>query len=519
MNQKFLRSLSSEWNTHTIVWRNKPKVETMSMDDLYNNLKVYKSKVKGISSSSTNSQNMAFVSFRNSGSTNKAINTSHGVSSPSIQTNTTNLTNVDNLCDDVIYAFLASQPSSPQLVNKDLEQIHPDDLEDIDSKWQMAMLTMRARRFLKNTKKKMNINGTKTIGFDKSKVECYNCHQRRHFARECRAPRNQNNRNRESTTRNVPVETSTLSALVSCDGLENVKNLREQYDQLTKDYRKSQIKIVAYKSGLESVEARLEVFKKNKGIYEDDIKLLKREIQFKEIAITKLRKKLEKALKEKDKIQLTVEKFKNSSKSLNKFLDSQIADKCKIGLGYNTVPPPYKRNFLPPKPNFLFITPIDESADKPITSNPIVETSEAKSSEEKPKEMSANVVRDHDGDDGSDVRLLHIRPSLTCVLTWNPTAGHKSMRASNSTFKRSTMDEMVRLHGLGSNTSMGVPYIEDKIMAIVWGGKQRGHIPGMLTQLESQPEYGSGSRSGGCGDDELGDDENGGEDEEDEDDS
>ncbi|GJX51847.1 S-adenosyl-L-methionine-dependent methyltransferases superfamily protein [Tanacetum coccineum] len=102
-------------------------------------------------------------------------------------------------------------------------------------------------------------------------------------------------------------------------------------------------------------------------------------------------------------------------------------------------------------------------------------------------------------------------------------------------------DEMLRLHGLGSNTPTGVPYTEDEIMAIVRGGKQRGHILGvgrvlpgqgtvipppsqstsddkfsqMLNQLESQPEYGGGSGSGGCGDDEPGDDEDGGEDEDD----
>ncbi|GJS74913.1 ribonuclease H-like domain-containing protein [Tanacetum coccineum] len=89
----------------------------------------------------------------------------------------------------------------------------------MDLRWQMAMLTMRARRFLKNTGRKLTVNGNETIGFDKSKVECYNCHKRGHFARECRGPRNQDNKNEESSRRSVPVEISSSTSLVSCDGL------------------------------------------------------------------------------------------------------------------------------------------------------------------------------------------------------------------------------------------------------------------------------------------------------------
>ncbi|GJV21179.1 putative ribonuclease H-like domain-containing protein [Tanacetum coccineum] len=219
VNQKFLRSLSPEWNTHTIVWRNKPEIDTLSLDDLYNNLKIYEPEVKGTSSSSTNTQNVAFVSSNSTSSTNGAVNTAHGATTASTQATAVNSTTIDNLSDAVICAFFASQPNSPQLDNEDLQQIHPDDLEEMDLRWQMAMLTMRARRFLKNTRRKFSVNGTETIGFDKSKVECYNCHKRGHFARECRALRNQENRNRENTRRVVPVETTTSNALISCDGL------------------------------------------------------------------------------------------------------------------------------------------------------------------------------------------------------------------------------------------------------------------------------------------------------------
>nr|GEV18923.1 uncharacterized protein ycf2 [Tanacetum cinerariifolium] len=103
------------------------------------------------------------------------------------------------------------------LTMRTCKKIHPDDLEEMDLKWQMAMLIMRARRFLKNNRRKFSMNGNETVGFHKTKVECFNCHKRRHFARECRAPRNQENKNRENTRRTVPVETHASSAVVSSD--------------------------------------------------------------------------------------------------------------------------------------------------------------------------------------------------------------------------------------------------------------------------------------------------------------
>ncbi|GJV63545.1 ribonuclease H-like domain-containing protein [Tanacetum coccineum] len=335
------------------------------------------------------------------------INTAHGATTASTQATAVNSTTIDNLSDAVICAFFASQPNSPQLDNEDLQQIHPDDLEEMDLRWQMAMLTMRARRFLKNTGRKFSVNGTETIGFDKSKVECYNCHKRGHFARECRAPRNQENRNRENTRRVVPVETTTSNALVSCDGsgydwsdqaeegptnfalmaysstssnsevstdsncssscLENVKILKEQNEQLLKDLRTSKLNAITYKTGLESVEARLLVYKKNESVYEEDIKVLKHEIHLREVAITELRRKLDLAQKQKDEIQLTVENFENSSNSLSKLIDCQIVDKCKIEEFVN-----------------------EPIVSEPTAKKPVVETSEAKTSADKPKAVRKN---------------------------------------------------------------------------------------------------------------------------------
>ncbi|GJU32060.1 ribonuclease H-like domain-containing protein [Tanacetum coccineum] len=322
VNQKLLRSLSSEWNTHAVVWRNKAELETMSMDDLYNNIKVSNEVVN----------------------TGQTVNISYGVSTTSTQANTANSSNVDNLSDVVIYAFLASQPNSHQLVTEDLQQIHPDDIEEIDLRWQMAMLTMRARRFLKNTGRRLTVNSNENIRFDKSKVECFNCHKKGHFARECRAPRNQDYKNKESTRRNIPMETSTSTDLVSCDGLG-------WYDWSDQEEEGPNYALMAYSSlssdsetGLESVEEKLEVYKANESIYSQDIKVLKIEIECKDIAIRELRKKLEIAQKEKDSIQF------------NK------------GLGYNAVRPPYTRNFMPPTPDLSF-TGLDEFVNKPVVEN------------------------------------------------------------------------------------------------------------------------------------------------------
>ncbi|GJV73798.1 hypothetical protein Tco_1493793 [Tanacetum coccineum] len=146
VNQKFLRSLSQEWNTHTIVWRNKPEIYTLSLDDPYNNLKIYEPEVKGRSSSRTNIQNIAFVSSNNTSSTNGAVNTAHGATTASTHATAVNSITIDNLSDVVIRAFFASQPNSPQLDNEDLQQIHPDDFKKRWFKgWQMAIANNWAR--------------------------------------------------------------------------------------------------------------------------------------------------------------------------------------------------------------------------------------------------------------------------------------------------------------------------------------------------------------------------------------
>nr|GEU80654.1 hypothetical protein [Tanacetum cinerariifolium] len=125
--------------------RNKADLKDQSLDDLFNNLKIYEAEVKSSSFTSHTTQNIAFMSSNNTDNTNESISDVLSVSAASTKASVSTIPNVDNLSDAAIYSFFASQSNSPQLDNKDLKQIDADDLKEMDFKWQMTMLTMRAR--------------------------------------------------------------------------------------------------------------------------------------------------------------------------------------------------------------------------------------------------------------------------------------------------------------------------------------------------------------------------------------
>nr|GEX88452.1 hypothetical protein [Tanacetum cinerariifolium] len=199
-----------------------------------------------------------------------------------------------------------------------------------------------------------------------SKVECFNCHKTGHFARECRAPKIQENKEREYGRKTVSVENSTENALIAQDGIggydwsyqaeeEHPTNyalmaltflgsssssdsevdscsrtcvkaystLKEQYDSLSLDYKKSQFNLVSYKAGLQSIEERLTHYKKNEVAFEEKINILNLEVKLRDNGLVENIKKFKKAEKEIDELKLTLEKFQTSSESLNNLLENQ----------------------------------------------------------------------------------------------------------------------------------------------------------------------------------------------------
>ncbi|GJY39964.1 putative ribonuclease H-like domain-containing protein [Tanacetum coccineum] len=319
LNFKFLRSLPSEWSMHVVVWRNKPDLGSISFDDLYNNFKIVEQEVKRsvISSSNSSSQNVAFVSTPSStndvNTSNVLVNTASSSLSTASSTN-----NTARLSDATIYAFLANQPNGSQLSES------------------------KKKGSIRRTGKEVIINGSDIAGYDKTKVECFNCHKMGHFARECKNPRSQENRsrNQDSSRRTVNVEESSSKAIF--------EDLKSQYDNLRIELNKSKSDLTNYKRGLASVEEQLVFYKKIEGMLCDQIAVFKRDASFNESKINALKILIERLKKEKESNHIKIDNFENASKSLDKLIGSQIFDNNRKGVGYNAVAPPPTGLFAPP---------------------------------------------------------------------------------------------------------------------------------------------------------------------------
>ncbi|GJX29901.1 putative ribonuclease H-like domain-containing protein [Tanacetum coccineum] len=363
-NQKFLRSLPSAWSQVSLIMRTKPGVDTLSFDDLYNNLRVFESDIKGSTASSSSSpQNVAFVS-ENTSSTNE-VSTAYCV--PNLSGQNTKYEQTSS------YSLLANQSSCPQLDHEDLEQIDEYDLEEMDLKWQVAMISMRMKKFYKKTGRKLQFDAKEPVGFDKTKVECYNCHKTGHFAIECRIKGTQDNRrdawnfrNKDGSRTGQKEDSKALVtingegvdwtnhsededyALMACNSSdsdteviscsnkckESYANLKKLYDAQREQLSDASIEIKAYSQGLKKVEAQLVAHQQGQLWYEQKIKFMKIDLDDKTDVLTYHKKLLAEAQKEKEDLKAKVEKWHNSSKNLSKLLNTQMSANDKFGLGY-----------------------------------------------------------------------------------------------------------------------------------------------------------------------------------------
>ncbi|GJY99467.1 ribonuclease H-like domain-containing protein [Tanacetum coccineum] len=334
-NQKFLRSLPSAWSHEfplNMRTKNQEWLQSQFWDDL-----------------STNEVSIAYCVPNLSGQNSKYEQTSS-------------------------YSLLANQSSCPQLDHEDLEQIDEYDLEEMDLKWQVAMISMRMKKFYKKTGRKLQFDAKEPVGFDKTKVECYNCHKTGHFARECRIKGTQDNRRRDAWnsgnkdgSRTVQKEDS--KALVTIDGegvdwtnhsededyalmacnssdsdteviscsnkcKESYANLKKLYDAQREQLSDASIEIKAYSQGLKKVEAQLVAHQQGQLWYEQKIKFMKIDLDDKTDVLTYHKKLLAEAQKEKEDLKAKVEKWHNSSKNLSKLLNTQMSANDKFGLGY-----------------------------------------------------------------------------------------------------------------------------------------------------------------------------------------
>ncbi|GKF97373.1 hypothetical protein Tco_0293194, partial [Tanacetum coccineum] len=149
INQKFIRSLPLSWNQIALIMRNKPNIDKIDIDDLYNNLRVYEEEMKMSSSSTSTSQNLVFLSSENTSSTNEVSTASRdfrvSIAGGISQVSTT------PCAHDVACSFFVQPTTITQLENEDFQQIDEDDMEELDLRWQVAMLTVRVKKFIQKT--------------------------------------------------------------------------------------------------------------------------------------------------------------------------------------------------------------------------------------------------------------------------------------------------------------------------------------------------------------------------------
>ncbi|GKE05283.1 hypothetical protein Tco_1397301, partial [Tanacetum coccineum] len=358
--------------------RNKVEIETITLDDLYNNLKIYEPEHTGSSSTSQNAQNVAFVSnsTNNTNSTNKADNTAHGVR--------------DGHADN------------------QSKKVYQENKEEAGHKW-----------FLRNQENKGREINSRTVLIKTSTQNALIAQDEiRGYDWSYQAEEEQPTNYALMAFTSLESYSSSDSEVESCSKtcMKAYATLKEQYDSLSSDYKKSQFNLLSYKAGLELVEARLAHYKKNEVVFEESINVLKLEVRLRDNALNEYKINLEKAEKERDQLKQTLGKFQNSSKSLNNLLESQVIDKFKTGLGYDaaTTASPAVESFvnltdeIVKSENLDVTTVVTPCNDKTVENKGVSNTAE--SNAVRMNNTSALIIKDWNSDDKSEIDYT-VRPS------------------------------------------------------------------------------------------------------------
>ncbi|GJT67211.1 hypothetical protein Tco_1018691 [Tanacetum coccineum] len=351
-NHKFLRSLPAAWSNLAMTMKTKPDIDTLSIDDLYNNLRVFESEIKDVLRASSSAQNVAFVSQSKS-STNRVKSSLTGAFSSC--TSSTSSTNT----------------SEKEVPTGFADEIDDLDIEEMDINWQIAMIAIRMKKFYKKTGRRVMIDGKKPVGFYKKKLECFKCHNTVHFARECTSKgTNDGKKKRDSVYQDQEAgkqEKNQIGLLTKDDGIVNwgehivedesnhalmaisssnevslcFKTCTDSYNTLKTlcDEQMNQLgeqesQILVYSQAVKKLEAQLVTFQKQQSSLNEKLTFQANEIYEKDEKLKKYRRIGMKAIKEKEQLQKTVDSWKDSSKNLCKLVDSGMSSTSKVGLGY-----------------------------------------------------------------------------------------------------------------------------------------------------------------------------------------